>query len=676
MRIPAGLVLALASVSFIPASFAQKQPFDADALLKIQRIGDPQISPDGKTVAFAVSLPDFTANKSAKSIWTVPLNGAGAPHKVADLAERPRWSPDGKRLFYTGTQGGVSQIWSVNPDGSDAKQITHLSTEAANELVSPDGKYIVVTSDVFPACGADDACNQHKLDDAKQSKTKARIITSLLYRHWVTWQGDTRTHLLSISLEDGKAVDLTPGDRVTPPFSLGGPDDYAISPDSTEVAYSQNADPDPATGTNNEIFIESIVGGTATKVSTSPGADNSPLYSPDGKYLAWRSQARAGYESDKWTLVAMDRSSKQITPLTDQLDRWVNGFTWSPDSKNLFFTAVDRGAQAIQFIPVTGGGARMAVSGRATFDEMQLTADGKTIVFTRQSGSGPSEIFRGTSNGGDAVPLTHLNDPLLSRYQLTDLDSFSVTAADGTPIQSFVVKPPGFDPAHKYPVIMLIHGGPEGDWGESWTYRWNAQVFAGAGYVVVMPNPRGSEGYGQKFTEDIKLDWGGKPYTDIMAVTDYVARLPYVDPDRMTAAGGSYGGYMIDWILGHTNRFKALISHDGVYDTRMEAESTEELWFPIWEFGGMPDDNPDVYDKWSPSRFAKNFKTPTLVIHGELDYRIPYSQGLALFTELQLDKVPSELLVFPDEGHWVLKPNNSALWYKTFLDWIGNWTKP
>ncbi len=304
----------------------------------------------------------------------------------------------------------------------------------------------------------------------------------------------------------------------------------------------------------------------------------------------------------------MDRSSKQITPLTDQIDRWVNGFTWSPDSKNLFFTADDRGAQAIQFIPVTGGGARMAVSGRATFDEMQLTADGKTIVFTRQSGSSPAEIFRGTSSGGDAVPLTHLNDSLLSRYQLTDLETFSVTAADGAAIQSFIVKPPGFDPAHKYPVIMLIHGGPEGDWGESWTFRWNAQVFAGAGYVIVMPNPRGSVGYGQKFTEDIKLDWGGKPYTDIMSVTDYVAKLPYVDPDRMTAAGGSYGGYMINWILGHTNRFKALISHDGVYDTREEAESTEELWFPTWEFGGMPDDNPDIYDKWSPSRFRERFQ--------------------------------------------------------------------
>lgn len=672
MRNPAWLAFAL-----VPAClFAQKKPFDTDALLKIQRIGDPQISPDGKTVAFGVSTPDLDANKNAKSIWVVGLVGGAPPRKLTDLAERPRWAPDGKRIYYTGTQGGGSQIWSINPDGSDAKQITHLSTEAAGQIISPDGKYLVVASDVYPECGADDACNQRKLDEEKKRPTKARVIKSLLYRHWVEWQGDRRSHLLSIALADGKAVDLTPGDRVTPPFSLGGADDYAISPDSSEVAYSQNADPNPATGTNNEIFVEPIGGGAATKVSTSPGADNSPAYSPDGKSLAWRTQARAGYESDRWRIAVMDRSSKQITVVTDQIDRQVDNFLWSPDSKSFFFTAVDRGLKAIQMIPATGGGGRAVVSGHASFDDMQLTSDNKTIVFTRMSGSAPAEIWRGTSGGGEAVPLTHLNDLLLNQYQFTELEDFSVAAPDGAQIQSFVVKPPGFTAGRKYPSIMLIHGGPQGEWGESWTYRWNAQVFAAAGYVIIMPNPRGSTGYGQKFTDDINQDWGGKPYTDLMAVADYTAKLPYVDADRMTAAGASYGGYMINWILGHTNRFKALVSHDGVYDTRSEAESTEELWFPMWEFGGMPTDNPEVYDKWSPSKFAKEFKTPTLVIHGELDYRIPYSQALQLFTQLQLAKVPSELLIFPDEGHWVLKPRNSSLWYKTVLDWIGNWTKP
>ncbi|HVW11758.1 MAG TPA: S9 family peptidase [Bryobacteraceae bacterium] len=671
MRIPARLAIAL-----LPALlFAQKQPFTTDALLKIQRIGDPQVSPDGRTVAFGVSTPDLTANKNVKSIWVVPTMG-GAPHKLTDAAERPRWAPDGRRIYYTGTQSGASQIWSINPDGSGATQVTHLSTEASNQIVSPDGKYLVVTSDVYPDCGADDACNQKHLEADKNRPTDARLIKSLLYRHWKDWTGDRVTHLISIALEDGKAVDLSPGERVTPPFSLGGPDDYAISPDSAEVAFSQNADPVPATGTNNDIYIEPITGGAPVKVSTSPGADDSPAYSPDGKSLAWRTQARAGYESDRWRIAVMDRESKQINVITEQIDRQVNGFIWSPDSKSIFFTAVDRGLQPIEMIPATGGGGRLVVSGHATFDNPQLTSDNRTIVFTRESGSSPSEIWRGTSGGGQAVPLTHLNDGLLGQYQFTDLEEMTTPSADGTPIQSFIVKPPGFNPMRRYPVIMLIHGGPQGEWGESWTYRWNAQVFAAAGYVIVMPNPRGSVGYGQAFTDQINQDWGGKPYTDIMAVTDAVTKLPYVDPDRIAAAGGSYGGYMINWILGHTNRFKALVSHDGVYDLRAEAESTEELWFPMWEFGGMPMDKPEIYDKWSPSEFVKDFHTPTLVIHGELDYRIPYTQALQLFTELQLQKVPSELLLFPDEGHWVLKPRNSSYWYKTFLDWIGNWTKP
>jgi dipeptidyl aminopeptidase/acylaminoacyl peptidase len=670
MRRLAWLALALAPSLLL----AQKKPFDASALLRIQRIADPQLSPDGKTVAFAVAVPDVDANRSLHSVWTVPLEG-GVPRKLADLADRPRWSPDGKRIYYVSTNGDMSQIWSMNADGSAASQVTRLSTEADGELISPDGKYLLVTSSVYPECGADDACNQKQLDAEKQSKVKARLITGLLYRHWTAWEGNRRSHLLSISLADGKVTDLSPGTREVPPFSLGGPDDYAISPDSAEVSFAMNTDDIPAAGTNNDLFVVPIQGGKANKITSNPGADNSPLYSPDGKYLAYRSQPRAGYESDRWRLFVLERSSGKLTIPTDAIDRSVNSFTWSPDSKRLFFTVEDRGHQAIQFVAVDGGGARIAVTGNNTLDDMQFTSDGKTIVFTRQSGDSPAEICKAMSTGGAAIPLTHLNDDLLAQYQLTSLEDFWVMGAENTQVQSFLVKPPNFNPSRKYPMLMLIHGGPQGEWGESWTYRWNAQVFAAAGYVVVMPNPRGSVGYGQKFTDDINQDWGGKPFDDLMAVTDYVEKLPYVDADRMAAAGGSYGGYMINWMLGHTNRFKCFVSHDGVYDLREEAQSTEELWFPMWEFGGMPWDNPEVYDRWSPSHFVKEFQTPTLVIHGEMDFRIPYSQALELYTALQMRKVPSELLIFPDEGHWVLKPQNSAFWYKTFLSWVDNWTK-
>jgi dipeptidyl aminopeptidase/acylaminoacyl peptidase len=308
-------------------------------------------------------------------------------------------------------------------------------------------------------------------------------------------------------------------------------------------------------------------------------------------------------------------------------------------------------------------------------DDVQFTSDGRTMIYTENTGSRPTEIFRVASSGGAGAALTHLNDALLAGATLTPLEEMWADSADRTRIQSFLIKPPNFTPSRKYPVLFLIHGGPQGAWGESWTYRWNAQVFASAGYLVVEPNPRGSTGYGQKFIDEINADWGGKPYEDIMAVADAVAALPYADADHMAAAGGSYGGYMVDWLLGHTTRFKALVTHAGVFDLASEARETEELWFPLWEFRGMPNDNPDVYAAWSPSSFVKQFKTPTLVFHGELDYRVPVGQGLQLFTALQLQKVPSKLVLFPDEGHWVLKPQNSLLWYHTFLDWIGEWLK-
>jgi dipeptidyl aminopeptidase/acylaminoacyl peptidase len=461
-----------------------------------------------------------------------------------------------------------------------------------------------------------------------------------------------------------------------PPFSLNGVDDYDISPDGSEICYARNGDPEPAISTNTDLYVVPLAGGQTRKITGTAGADVTPRYSPDGKYLAWRAQFRAGYESDRWRLMLLERASGRVTNLTETLDRWVTGFTWAPDSANLFFTTSDRGRQSIQLLPVTGGGIRMAASGDSILDDMQLSRDGKTMVYTQQTGASPNEIYRASSSGGTPVALTHLNDAVLNSHQLTPLEEFWVDSPDGSRIQSFVVKPPNFQADAKYPVILLIHGGPQQMWGYNWTYRWNAQVFAAAGYVVVMPNPRGSPGYGQKFIDEINGDWGGAPFDDLMAVTDYIITgMPYADGSRLTAAGGSYGGYMTDWIEGHTQRFKALISHSGVYDMVSEFGATEELWFPLWEMGGTPWDKPENYAQWSPSNSAKDFHTPMLVIHGELDFRVPYTQSLELFTALQLQKVPSKLVVFPDEGHWVLKPQNSLLWYQTFIDWLDSWVK-
>jgi dipeptidyl aminopeptidase/acylaminoacyl peptidase len=658
--------------------FAQKRPFDANALLELKRIADPQLSPDGKWVAFTVQTVDVAANKKPQQIWIAPLT-SGAPRQITrdgESNQRPRWSPDSKRIAFVSDRGGSSQLWLMDPDGANAKQATSFSAEADGVLFSPDGANLLFTSAVYPECGADDACNKKNLDADAASKVKAREYTELLYRHWTSWQSKRRTHLLVVPLSGGAPRELTPGTRDVPPFSLGGPDDYDIAPDGQEVCSAMNADPAPAASTNTDLYVVSIKGGEPRKITINPGADASPRYSPDGKYIAWRAQVRAGYESDRWRLMTLERATGKVTSLTETLDRWVNSFAWSPDSATLFFTTGDRGRQAIQTIPVTGGSVRIAASADGELDDMQLTRDLKTMVYTQQTGVSPTEIYRAASTGGAPTALTHLNDQTLNAYQMTPLEEFWVDAADGSRIHSFAIKPYGFQAGRKYPVLMLIHGGPQGAWGHDWTYRWNAQVFAAAGYLVIEPNPRGSTGYGQKFVDEINGDWGGRAFDDVMAVTDrVVASMPYADAARLTAAGGSYGGYMVDWILGHTQRFKALISHAGVYDLPSEFGATEELWFPLWEMGGAPWDKRDDYARWSPSAYAKDFHTPTLVIHGELDFRVPYTQGLQLFTALQLQKVPSKLLVFPDEGHWVSKPQNSILWYQTFLDWLDSWVK-
>jgi dipeptidyl aminopeptidase/acylaminoacyl peptidase len=667
------LVLAFLSAACL---FAQKQPFTVETMLKISRISEPVLSPDGRNVAFTVQTVDLDRNMKPTQIWTVALSG-GFPRQITrdgDSNQRPRWSPDSRQIYFVSNRSGSSQIWAMNPDGGSPRQISHISTEAGGILIAPDGKKIVFLSSVYPECGADDVCNKNKVDQDSKSKVKARIYDSLLYRHWNEWQSQRRQHLLAMNIDGTEVRDLTPGMRDVPPFSLGGPDEYSISPDSNEVAFTMNTDANLAVSTNADIYTVPISGGSEPKkITTSPGADDAPNYSPDGKYLAFRSQARAGYESDRFRLLVLERATGRTTNLSEALDRWVGSVTWSPDSTRLFYSVEDRGRTGLQMIAVTGGGARNIVSGPSSLDDVQFNSDGSTMIYTEESGSRPAEIFRASSSGGTSVALTHLNDSLLAGAVLTPLEEMMVESSDNTRVDSFVVKPPGFSESRKYPVLFLIHGGPQGAWGESWSYRWNAQVFASAGYLVVMPNPRGSTGYGQKFIDDINGDWGGKVYDDLMAVADHVAALPYADPDRMAAAGGSYGGYMIDWMLGHTNRFKAMVSHDGVFDLRSMAGSTEELWFPIWEFRGMPWDNPDMYAKWSPSYFVKDFKTPTLVFHGEQDYRVPLSQGLQLFTALQMQKVPSKLVVFPDEGHWVLKPQNSVLWYNQFLGWIGEW---
>ena len=683
----AALWAMLAVTVTAPCCFSAKAPFDFDAMMKLARIDDPHLSPDGKWVAFTVQSVDLPNNATPTQIYIVAVDGSTAPQRITNDGNsntRPRWMPDSQHIVFVSDRSNGSQIWSMNADGSAPKPLTNLPTNAEGVTLSPDGKLILFTSAVYPGCAAasaapgaeyDAPCNKTKLDQETASKMDARLYTSLLYRHWTEYAGSRRKHLLIASSDgSGKIRDLTPGNLNVPPFSLGGPDAYVFSPDSTQITYVSNTDPEPATSTNSDLFAVAAAGGEAKRITTNPGADEGPLYSPDGKYLAYRTQTRAGYESDQWRLAVMDTQTGTMNTLADSLDRWIEEFTWSPDSKRLFFTIDDHGARPLMMIPAAGGPISTIAHGPTSMSSMQFTADAHTLIYAEQSGSKPVELYKASSKGGTGVALTHLNDGIVNSSQLTPLEKVSADAG-GAKIESFVVKPPDFNAANKYPVLFAIHGGPQGDWGESWSYRWNPQVLAAAGYVVILPNPHGSIGYGQGFTDAVNQNWGGTPYDDIMATVDYVSNLPYIDKDRMVAAGASYGGYMIDWILGHTDRFKALVSHAGVYDLRSEAGTTEELWFPKWEFQGFPWENPELYEKWSPSSYVKNFKTPTLVTHGELDYRVPIGQGEQLFTALQEMKIPSKLVQFPNEGHWIVKPQDSQFWYATVIDWLNEYTK-
>jgi dipeptidyl aminopeptidase/acylaminoacyl peptidase len=643
--------------------------FTVKDLHSLKRLADPQISPDGKWMLYQQTTIEL--GKSRNTDLFIVATSGGAPRALTSHPKsdsQGRFSRDGSQVAFLSSRDGAPQVYILDLAGGEARRVTNLSQGVANFRFAAPGKLAVVT-DVHPACtGADfDACTKKKVEEKGES---VRVYDKLFVRHWDTWEDGLRSHVLWVDVKTGQATDLTPGDADVPPYP--GPNDFDVAPDGSELAFGRNDDKDESASTNADLFVVPTSGGTPKKIASTTGFDGLPVYSPDSSMIAYHAQVRAGFESDRFRLMIYDRKAGTTRNLTESFDRSVDEIAWSPDSKTLYFTAGDGTANPLFAIPASGGAPRKVADGHLT--QLSISNDGIKAGMALDSLVKPADVVTVDLTNGKVTRVTQANDAALAPFALLAPESITYPGALGKSVQGWITKPANFDATKKYPLLVLVHGGPQGVWGDSWSFRWNPQVFAGAGFVVLSPNPRGSTGFGQAFTDDVTKDWGGKAYEDIMKGTDVAAALPYVDKDRVLAAGASYGGYMVNWMCTQTKRFKALVSHDGVYDLPSMAAGTEEQWFSDWEFGGPPwGKDKTQYEKFSPSRFIGQCTTPMLIIHNDRDYRLSIDQGLQLFTALQRQNVPSRLVMFPEENHWVLKPENSVRWYEEVLGWLKKW---
>jgi dipeptidyl aminopeptidase/acylaminoacyl peptidase len=670
-----GVALSAAGVAVV--SGVAGRSMTIDDLITTVRVTEPDLSPDGKWVAYVRTTTNGQTGKRNPDIWFVPADGSAAPKLAVggESAETtPVFSPDGKSIAFISVHEDGPQIRLMPSDGGTLRQLTTLKMGVQPPMVfSPDGTRIAFVSDVYPEC-ADEACNARRAEEAEKNPVKVHHVKRLLFRHWSDWRETLRHHVFVVDVASGRTTDVTPGDFDSPPF-FNEDNGISFSPDSTQIAFVSNREGGDAEAwtTNHDVWIVPVAGGAARKLTTANNAaDLQPVWSPDGRKIVMRSQRRPGFESDRWYLDVVDVASGQRQTIFQTPDLSVENFAFASDGRTIVFTAQDRGVVNLYSVSYPSGTPRLVTRGGGI---VALKARGDVAIIARNTMTAPTDLFRIGLTGDTVTPITRENESWLRDVSFSAPESLTVTGGAGAQVQYWLVKPPNFDASRKYPTVFLIHGGPQGAWEDAWSARWNPELWAAQGWVVAAPNPRGSTGFGQKFVDEISQDWGGKVMADLNAVFDAVAKLPYVDANRMGIAGASYGGYAVNWIIGHTTRFKAAVSHDGVFNLESMMGSTEELWFPEWEMGGVAWSAAarENFAKWSPHRFSPQIKTPTLVITNELDYRVPVDQGLQLFTMLRRQNVPSEMLVFPDEGHWVLKALNSKYWHETVFGWMKKW---
>ena len=688
-QIIVALLLLVAPAAAQETSLSQPHPFGVQDMVRMERVGAPQPSPDGQWLAFTVRSWDADSNKTTTNLWIVSIDGSKlrqltAAKGRADVS--PAWSPDSRTIAFVSNRSGSQQVWTIGTGGGEAVQLTEFPVDADNLRWSPTGKHIAFSAEVYPEASMAATAQRDKAQ--AENPVKAKKFDRLFIRHWDAWEDGKRSHLFVLPVKhdaqrgwqaDGEAIDLMKGvDADCPTKPFGGAEEFAWSPDGEEIAYTAQLQDGIAWSTDLNIYTVPVSGGQAKAITAANKAtDTGPVYSPDGQTIAYRAMARPGFESDRLRIVLYDRASGKSRTLTEAWDRSPASVEWSPDGKSLLATAGESARQKLFRVDATTGQPQVLVNEHYNSGAAFAGSGARArLVFAQDSLVSPAEIYVANADGSAPKRLTHFNDERMKLARVSQPAEFHFAGAGGEQVQAWILKPVGFEEGKKYPVAFVIHGGPQGAVEDHFHYRWNPQALTGAGYAVIAVNFHGSTGFGQSFTDSITGDWGGKPYEDLMKGLDHaLASYPWLDGDRVGALGASYGGWMINWINGHTRRFKCLVNHDGGFDEFANYFTTEELWFPEWEFKGVPWERPELYDKFSPSRYIKEWQTPTLVIHGANDFRLVDAEGIATFTALQRRGIPSQLLYFPDENHWVLKAKNSILWHETVVGWLDKWLK-
>ena len=669
-------VLVLAAPAF---GAAKTHLFSVHDMVAFDRISDPQVSPDGRSVVFTVSVLDLPANRRRSDLYRAGTDGSGlrrlTTHESGDSSAR--WSPDGRSVYFLSSRSGSSQVWRIAADGGEAEPVTKLPLDVNGFILSPDGSRLAVALEVFPDCGTLE-CTTKRLDEVAARKATGMIFDRLFIRHWDTWSDGRRSHVFVLPAGGGGPVDVMKGmDADCPSKPFGGMEEVAFTADGKTLVFTaRDAGREEAWSTNFDLY-RVPADASARPVNLTPSNrawDTQPVFSPDGKTLAYLAMARAGYEADRYRIVLRSWPDGRNRVLTEAWDRSPQSIAWSPDGREIYAVAENLGQASLFAVDAAEGTARIVVE-KGNLASPQSAAG--RVLYLSDDLKNPVEIFTVNPDGSDVRAVTKMNAAKVAAARMGDYEQFSFKGANDDTIYGYVMKPADFEAGRKYPVAMLIHGGPQGSFGNHFHYRWNPQAYAGAGYASVMIDFHGSTGYGQEFTDSIGGDWGGKPLEDLQkGLAAALSRYSWMDGGRVCALGASYGAYMINWIAGNwPDRFRCLVSHDGNLDERMAYFDTEELWFPEWDHKGLPWENPEGYEEHNPVNFVKNWKTPMLVVHGGKDFRIVDSQGFSTFTALQRKGIPSKLLYFPDENHWVLKPENSILWHDTVLAWLDQWTK-